>query len=473
MRNNISQLINILNELQNKKVLVIGDIILDEYLYGEVKKVSSGIKIPIIEQKEKKHSLGGAGNVAANISGISNNVTIITKIANDDSGKEVIRLLNNYGIDSKIIEVEKTIKKQRVYVDNQQVARIDENFFSHTDSKQVKALLNQIVCDVIVVSDYQYGMIDARVLEKCKEKSLIENVPLFFTSREIENYDLTGITAVSINENEAEKFKLDKKYSYKITSCKNSEIDLFVTLGKKGIYANIKGEDFYMETEEIYPVNVSGAGDTVIAMISLLYGSGINIQDILKLANLSARIAIANKLTYRVTKEEIQTVLYETEIQNEYSSKIITCSIAANIVKAWQAKGKKVVLTNGCYDLLHLGHIYSFCIAKKMGDKLIVAVNSDDSIKRLKGENRPINTLEERVTTLSFLDMIDMIIVFEEDTAINVIKALNPDIYAKGEEYKNKTLLEAEYVKKLEYIPMIQGISTTNVLKKIEDILEA
>ena len=472
MGNNISKLINILNELKNKRVLVIGDIILDEYLYGEVDKVSTGIKIPIIEEKDKKYSLGGAGNVAANISSLSNNVTIITRIANDDNGRHVAQLLKNYGIKLRVIESEKTIKKKRVYIDNQQVIRIDKNCFYYTNTNQVKKILSKIKCDVIVVADYKYGMVDESILEKCKEKSLMENIPLIFTSREIERYDLTGISAVSINENEAKKFRLDKKYSYRIDSCENDEIDLFVTLGKKGVYARVKGKEYHMETEEIHPINVSGAGDTVMAIISLLYGSNIDPKDILRLANLSARIAIEHKLTYRVTKEEIKSALYETEIKKKYCSKIVTLSTATDIVKTWKILGERVVFTNGCYDLLHLGHIYSFRTAKNMGDKLVVGVNSDTSIKRIKGEKRPINTLEERITTLSFLDMIDMIIVFEEETAINIIKELSPDIYAKGEEYKNKILLEAEYANKLEYIPMIKGISTTNILKKIDEILE-
>ncbi len=152
--------------------------------------------------------------------------------------------------------------------------------------------------------------------------------------------------------------------------------------------------------------------------------------------------------------------------------RVVDISLAQNIISAWKQKGEKIVFTNGCYDLLHLGHIKSFQYSKKFGDKLIVAVNSDSSIKRLKGNGRPINNLEERVSTLAYLSMIDMVISFEEDTAINVIKAIEPDTYVKGEEYKNKELFEAEYVRKVEYVPMIEGTSTTQLIKKIARAVE-
>ena len=247
MLDNNLKIIGILNKLKSKKVLVIGDIFLDEYFFGEITRVSTGIKVPIIEEKEKKYSLGGAGNIAANVSGISNNVTIITKIAKDDSGTIIRRLLKQYNIKLKKLDVKKTIKKQRIYVDNQQINRIDENYTCNTDLSKFEILLNESKYDIIIVADYQYGMINSDILEKCKEKAKFNHIPLLFTSRKIEDFNLNGITAISLNQDEAVKFKLNKKFSYKT----EKNIDLFVTLGKKGIYANVNKKEYFVETNEI------------------------------------------------------------------------------------------------------------------------------------------------------------------------------------------------------------------------------
>lgn len=409
------KIIGILNKLKSKKVLVIGDIFLDEYFFGEITRVSTGIKVPIIEEKEKKYSLGGAGNIAANVSGISNNVTIITKIAKDDSGTIIRRLLKQYNIKLKKLDVKKTIKKQRIYVDNQQISRIDENYTCNTDLSKFEILLNESKCDIIIVADYQYGMINSDILEKCKEKAKFNHIPLLFTSRKIEDFNLNGITAISLNQDEAIKFKLNKKFSYKT----EKNIDLFVTLGKKGIYANVNKKEYFVETNEIDPVNVSGAGDTVISIISLLYKMEIEIPIILKVANIAAKIAISNKLTYRVNKFEIQALLYETEIQNQYLHKIVKYDIAIIIIESWKLKGERIVvinITNPIFDMEIFELFYKY---KEFGDKLVVLISSKE-------------ILEEKVKILPLFTIINLIIFLKKNKINSTIKKINPNFYIEN-----------------------------------------
>lgn len=415
MLDNNLKIIGILNKLKSKKVLVIGDIFLDEYFFGEITRVSTGIKIPVIEEKEKKYSLGGAGNIAANVSGISNNVTIITKIAKDDSGTIIRRLLKQYNIKLKKLDVKKTIKKQRIYVDNQQISRIDENYTCNTDLSKFEILLNESKCDIIIVADYQYGMINSDILEKCKEKAKFNHIPLLFTSRKIEDFNLNGITAISLNQDEAIKFKLNKKFSYKT----EKNIDLFVTLGKKGIYANVNKKEYFVETNEIDPVNVSGAGDTVISIISLLYKMEIEIPIILKVANIAAKIAISNKLTYRVNKFEIQALLYETEIQNQYLHKIVKYDIAIIIIESWKLKGERIVvinITNPIFDMEIFELFYKY---KEFGDKLVVLISSKE-------------ILEEKVKILPLFTIINLIIFLKKNKINSTIKKINPNFYIEN-----------------------------------------
>lgn len=415
MLDNNLKIIGILNKLKSKKVLVIGDIFLDEYFFGEITRVSTGIKVPIIEEKEKKYSLGGAGNIAANVSGISNNVTIITKIAKDDSGTIIRRLLKQYNIKLKKFDVKKTIKKQRIYVDNQQISRIDENYTCNTDLSKFEILLNESKCDIIIVADYQYGMINSDILEKCKEKAKFNHIPLLFTSRKIEDFNLNGITAISLNQDEAIKFKLNKKFSYKT----EKNIDLFVTLGKKGIYANVNKKEYFVETNEIDPVNVSGAGDTVISIISLLYKMEIEIPIILKVANIAAKIAISNKLTYRVNKFEIQALLYETEIQNQYLHKIVKYDIAIIIIESWKLKGERIVVINITNPLFDMEIFELFYRYKEFGDKLVVLISSKE-------------ILEEKVKILPLFTIINLIIFLKKNKINSTIKKINPNFYIEN-----------------------------------------
>lgn len=419
MLNNNLKIIGVLNKLKSKKVLVIGDIFLDEYFFGEIKRISTGIKVPIIEEKEKKYSLGGAGNIVANVSGISNDVTIITKIAKDDSGKIVTKLLKQYNIKLKKLDVKKTIKKQRVYIDNQQINRIDENYTCDTDLNKFEIFLNETKCDIIIVADYEYGMITPEVLEKCKEKAKFNDIPLLFTSRKIENFNLKEITAISLNQDEAIKFKLNKKISYKIGTKNCRNIDLFVTLGEKGIYANVNKKEYFVKTDEIYPVNVSGAGDTVIAVISLLYNMKLEISAILKVANIAARIAISNKLTYRVNKHEIQALLYEIEIQNEYLNKIVKDDIAIIIIEAWRLKGEKIIIINITNSLLDMNIFELFYKYKEVADRVVVLVDSKE-------------ILIEKVKILSLFRIIDMIVFLKKNKINNIIKKINPNLYIEN-----------------------------------------
>lgn len=462
MDNSIKEILNAIGNISDKHVVVIGDILLDEYIYGTVNKVSTGIQIPIIDKESVEYRLGGAANVAANVAGLCNYTTLIGRCANDDAGYRVKELCESYHVNLVGVDSDMTVIKQRIYVDNQQVSRLDTNSFSKSIDKELSTILAFNKVDVVIIADYLYGVVSQEVLDiitnYCKGKA----IPIFYSSRDLGRFYISEYPVVVANQNEWKQWNQSNE-------CKKA----FITKGNAGIcYIS---ETLEVEKKQIkkHPVNVSGAGDTVLAIISLLYEEKtISIDDVLLVANLAGEIAVENRFTYVVTKCDLVDALYKQWINVDNINKIVDVSLAQDIVSAWKQKGETIVFTNGCYDLLHLGHIKSFQYSKKYGDKLVVAVNSDSSIKRLKGNGRPINNLNERISTLAYLSMIDMVISFEEDTAINIIKVIEPDTYIKGEEYKYKELLEAKHVKKVEYVPMIEGTSTTQLINKIAKAVE-
>lgn len=462
MNNSINEILKVINKVTEKNVVVIGDIILDEYVYGMVSKISTGIQIPIIEKKSADYRLGGAANIAANVAGLCKNTTLIGRCANDDAGNTVKKLCSLYHVNLVELESEKTTIKQRIYIDNQQVSRLDSNAYTESvyDESQLVLLLQKV--DVVIIADYLYGVISQEVLDIVSSLCEKKRVSLFYTSRDLNRFEISDYPIVVANKNEWSQWKNSAEYK-----------KAFITKGQDGVCFKFENEIVEKKANTKYPINVSGAGDTVLAMISILYEENrISIDDILFVSNLAGELAVENELTYVLNYHDLVNALFDQWTRENSINKVVDVSLAQDIVKAWKEKGEAIVFTNGCYDLLHLGHIKSFQYSKKFGDKLVVAVNSDSSIRRLKGEGRPINNYEERVNTLAYLSMIDMIIGFDEDTAINVITAIKPDTYIKGEEYKHKELFEAKYVKNVEYVPMIEGTSTTQLIKKISKVVE-
>lgn len=462
MENSINEILSALNKVSEKHVVVIGDIFLDEYIYGMVGKVSTGIQIPIVNKESVEYRLGGAANLAANVAGLCNNTILIGRCANDYAGNMVKKLCKTCGIKLYALEAEKTTVKQRIYVDNQQVFRLDTNSYTEPVIDELILGLLDFQVDVVIIADYLYGAVSQEVLDKITDYCEKESISLLYTSRELSRFNIGTYPVIVANQKEWQQWN-------KTENCKEA----FITKGKSGMCYISETKTIEKKANEKYPVNVSGAGDTVLAIISLLYGEeSISIENLLLTANLAGELSVMNKLTYVIRKYDLIDVLYEQWKSKDIINKIVDVSLACDIVLAWKQKGKKIAFTNGCYDLLHLGHIKSFRNSKKFGDKLVVAVNSDASIKRLKGEGRPINTFEERVSILAYLSMIDMIIPFDEDTANSIIRLIEPDTYIKGEEYKYKDLAEAKYAKRVEYVPMIDGISTTQLIKKISKVAE-
>lgn len=421
MMEEIGYILDEIEGLYNKSVLVIGDVFLDEYDFGNVTTVSTGIRVPIVETEMSKYSLGGAGNVVANISALTSKTFFLTQYANDESGRKINQLLKKYNISIQCFPANRSISKKRVYIDHQQVLRLDQNEYTHINHNMISEVIRKNKCDVIVVADYSFGMVDQFVLNCCKEKSLCDDIPLIFSSRRIENFDTSGISLIVVNEKDATNLiDTDGNLQKKIKE------DIIITRGSLGIKAYINHETYEATAFKDLPVNVSGAGDTVLAIVSLFYQSRINIETYLYLANIAAGIAIKDELTYRLQKEDLIAYLFELDCMRTNCNKCVSLHTAKIIVNAWKKQGHSIILIDECVNPLESKCLMAIEKDKKINDNVILTIN----INKADDKNNFIfGGLDNQSIFLSFVGLFNLIIIRNTETMNFVADAISPDVY--------------------------------------------
>lgn len=458
----------ILNEFKNKKILVIGDIILDKYIYGNISKISPEAPVPILNITQEFFNLGGCGNVASNISSLGGKSCVFSFIGDDKNSIILKDLLNERKIEFFLDNDTSTIIKTRVCCKNQQLIRLDnENteykFFS--DELKEKLIERAREADLIVVSDYAKGTITKDLVELLlpfKSKTIVDTKPKHISL-------FKGFFLIKPNEKEAIEMtscpdinKAGEKLSNELDS------NVLITRGDKGmlLFSEDKRIEIPTFAKEVY--DVSGAGDTVLATLSLSIASKAPLEEAVILANYSAGIAVEKKGTYSVSLEELKSRVSSKE------RKILNIEELKKIVNDSKLKNKKIVWTNGCFDLIHSGHVKYLREAKKLGDILIVGVDSDECVRRIKGPERPINTESDRAEILSSMEFIDFVIIFPDSVA-DYLRELQPQIYVKGGDYNLDTINQEERKIVEGYGgEIILGInipekSTTHTIKKIKE----
>lgn len=469
-------------EIARKSFLVIGDIMVDEYIIGEVNRISPEAPIPVFKYKSKKSVLGGAANVASNLSNNKQDVYVMSVIGSDGAGDQVIRLLEMNNINTQLIlkdDSRKTTVKTRLLADNnQQVVRIDKEDTNYINKEleqkfieMIKRNINKF--NIVLISDYNKGLLTKKltqsIIKICnnhkiavivdpKDKNIgkYKNSTLvkpnkkelqYFTNRIIENEEDLIKASLWL------KNKLNLKY-------------LLVTRGHEGMTYFSEDNSYHTihtQAKEVY--DVTGAGDTVLAFIGLAFANNIKGLDAIKIANIAAGIKVEKMGTSVVTIDEVNSKLNicESKIKNREEIKLIS--------KELREKGKKIVFTNGCFDILHSGHVTYLRQAKNLGDILIVGLNSDDSIKRLKGQNRPINKEIDRALLLESIEYVDYLVIFNEDTPYELIKLIKPDILVKGGDYFPEDVVGKEFVEsyggQVKILPYVEGKSSTKIIEKI------
>ena len=468
-----------LSALKDKNVVVIGDLMLDTYHIGEVKRISPEAPVPVVRVIKSYNVLGGAANVARNLLGLGAKPHIVGLIGDDNNGTIVKGMFRELDIKADIdISNYPTITKTRIIGNNQQITRID---FEEADAQIsvenqnfiINAIKNAIPnADAVVISDYNKGLCNSVICKTAIDTSRKYNKIVIIDPKgdDWEKYrgatlitpnlkELTDISGVKVDNSD----KIVHSAARNVLNRYNLEA-ILVTRSEKGMsYINAKtDEDMPTEAKEVF--DVSGAGDTVVATLAASLAAQLPLFDSIKLANKAAGVVVGKIGTSPILISELEECINNTDA----NSKIIDIKNIANIANTQRSKNKKIVFTNGCFDILHKGHVSYLERAKNEGDILILGLNSDASVKRLKGESRPINNQEARATILAALECIDYVVIFEEDTPLNLIKEVRPNILAKGGDYKIEDIIGREYAEQTITIPFVEGYSTTNTIKKMQ-----
>lgn len=466
----------------NMKFAVIGDFMLDEYVYGEVDRISPEAPVPVLKYEGEKFVPGGAGNVTANLEGLGLSVCAIGRTGCDSYGHALIELPVMKAADiSMMIRDGSSIVKTRVLGGGrQQIVRIDREDFVSPREAQIDDILRNLKkliesgLDAVIISDYGKGFCSPELCGKIITLCRGNGVKTFVDPKCSNWSKYAGAFLVTPNIRELSQAIGEEVHNEDdIIVSKGRQIlkeyeleNLLVTRSEKGATLITNSGFSHSRADSVEVFDVSGAGDTMIATVAAFSVAGLPLEECVDIANVASQVVIGKVGTCPITIEELEeTILSKESLQK---NKIAEDSCVAEILcKKWKKAGLKVVFTNGCFDILHAGHIDSLKRAKQLGDKLIVGLNSDESVRKLKGPDRPVNSERARAAVLSALEFVDLVVLFNEDTPVKLLSLLRPDVLAKGGDYSPEDVVGREFAGQVVILPLLDGYSTTGIIQKI------
>lgn len=469
-----------MHDFSKTKILVVGDVMLDQYWSGRAGRISPEAPVPVVKVADENVRAGGAANVALNIADLGAEVNLMGVIGQDNFGQQLNQVLEHAGVSSNWVYSDSgTICKLRVLSHHQQLIRMDfENTVPEFSAKSLAKLVAEKVAeyDVLVISDYAKGAL--QFVEEMILAAKSQNVPVLIDPKGNDFSRYAGATLVKPNQGEfelivgtcADQDELIEKANQLI---QDIDVDaLLVTRSEHGMALIEKDTGptiLKSRAQEVF--DVTGAGDTVIATLATAFGSGLSLPKSVKLANEAASIVVRKVGTSTVSKVELEEQVNASMRHQGYAS--MSEDEVHSLVQIAQSKGEKVVFTNGCFDLLHSGHVRYLNEAARQGDRLVVAVNSDESVKVLKGSSRPIVGLAGRMELLSALSCVDWVVPFGEETPERLICKLEPDVLVKGGDYKPDEIAGAQCVwdkgGEVAVLSFWEGYSTTRMVDKIQE----
>ena len=463
----------------NARILVVGDVMLDRYWSGPTSRISPEAPVPVVKVSDIEDRAGGAGNVALNIASLTAQTSLLGLVGNDENAQVLTSTLRHQHIKTQFTQVatHPTITKLRVLSRHQQLIRLDfEESFSDADNTNMLENYKQQIeaCDVVILSDYGKGALHN--IEAFIAVANVQDKPIFIDPKGSDFKRYRGATLITPNMSEFEQVVGPCKDEAELLSKGFELLDtvgldaLLVTRSEKGMTLFQKGEQpvhLAATAREVY--DVTGAGDTVISVLAAAYAAGSPLAEATALANTAAALVVAKLGTATVSLAELRREAKADEIAH---GGILDEDALLEIVNDAKAQGETLVMTNGCFDILHPGHVSYLKNAKKLGDRLIVAVNTDESVRRLKGEGRPINPTDHRMDVLAGLESVDYVVPFSEDTPQRLIAKLLPSILVKGGDYKIEDIAGGKEVidngGEVKVLNFEDGCSTTNIINSIK-----
>ena len=480
----LAALQKILSALSGARIACVGDLMVDRFVYGDVTRVSPEAPIPVLARKRELVMLGAAGIVARNAAALGGEVCLVGMIGGDAEGHEALRLIKaEEGVEGFVVTDagRPTTLKTRFVSGGQQLLRVDMETSGPASGEAEQRLVRTVRdvakdAGVILLSDYGKGVVTPAVIEACRSSQAVMIVDS--KARSFARYgevDIVKPNAAELahatdmpTQTDAE---IEAALAHALTLCEAKAI--LVTRAAKGISLAVRGEDvrhFPGVPREVF--DASGAGDTTLAALGVALAAKVDIADAIEFAMLASGVAVGKAGTAVVTPEE----MIEASITAHMApaeAKIATPQRMADEIARWRAKGLKVGFTNGCFDILHRGHVAYLTQARAWCDRLIVGVNSDRSVRALKGEGRPVNDLESRAMVLAGLGSVDLVAPFDEDTPIALIEAARPDVLIKGADYAESEVVGGDFVKsyggEVRLAQIVDGYSTTAAIARMQE----
>ena len=469
-----------------RKILVIGDLMLDAYLWGDVSRISPEAPVPVLKLNRRSATPGGSGNVLQNLVGLGLQATAAGFIGDDEGGRALVGLLTGAGVSTEAVVTlnhRPTTTKTRVVSGHHQLVRIDDEGSSDLPRADVERLIAAIQkvldghVDAIILSDYAKGVLNDEICQWAIREARRRGIPVLVDPKG-RNFDkYRGATTLTPNLKEFEiATGLDhhpeaEAFAAAVKGFRETyELDyMVVTCGDKGIKYSDGESLFHHPAVARQVFDVSGAGDTVIATLTAAVAAGLGFGDAIHLANLAAGVVVGKVGTTPIQLHELIATIRDSD-HIDHAQSVYKPADLARQIAAWKEQGERVVFTNGCFDLLHVGHVTLLAKARQLGARLVVGINTDRSVSALKGPTRPVVNEHDRAVVLAGLTSVDAVVHFDEDTPLELIGVLKPDIIVKGGDYKEEDVVGGDLVKswggRVAIIPLVDGKSTTSMISR-------
>ncbi|MDE2335576.1 MAG: D-glycero-beta-D-manno-heptose 1-phosphate adenylyltransferase [Rhodospirillales bacterium] len=473
---------DLLAAMAGQRVVVLGDAMLDRYVAGEVRRISPEAPIPVLRARERREVAGGAANAALNVASLGGQAVLVAAVGRDEAAAGLRAALA--GVETVFVEAARpTTVKTRFVAGGQQMLRLDEEEAGPVDAATEAGLLAATAAALagaraLILSDYAKGVLTDRVLAGAIAAARAAGVPVIVDPKRQDFSAYAGATVVAPNALEVARATglAAGDDAAAAEACRAALLQaraeaILLKRSEKGLTLLAReGQALHVPTRAREVADVSGAGDTLVAAFALALAAGADMADAARLANEAAGLAVAHHGTAAVTRGELAQVLRRDEAL-ALEDKIADETTALARIAAWRAAGLAVGFTNGCFDLIHPGHVHLLARARAACDRLVVALNTDASVKRLKGPDRPVQSETARATVMASIASADLVVLFEEDTPERLIRAVAPDVLIKGSDYTLATVVGADFVQahggRVVLIPLEAGHSTTATISRI------
>jgi D-beta-D-heptose 7-phosphate kinase/D-beta-D-heptose 1-phosphate adenosyltransferase len=468
---------------QNARLLVIGDVMLDRYWHGSASRVSPEAPVPVVKVANREDRPGGAGNVALNIAALGSAVRLVGVVGDDETGLELLSRLKAAGVYCDFLQSEEkpTITKLRIISQHQQLIRLDfEKAFEASDIIGLQDKAKSLVDDsqVMVLSDYGKGALQD--INDLIDLGRSRNIPIIVDPKGTDFTKYRGATLITPNLTE---FEAVMGGSHNEEDLVNKGLHLvrqlnleaiLITRGEHGMtLIRPDSPELHLPARAQEVFDVTGAGDTVISVLAASMAAGDGFADATALANLAAGLVVGKLGTAAISGPELRRAI----LADQNSGRgVMTAEQLQIVVQDAKAHGEKIIFTNGCFDIIHAGHVGYLADAKQLGDRLVVAINDDDSVRRLKGAGRPINPVERRMAVLAGLEAVDWVVSFSEDTPEPLLESLQPEVLVKGGDYTMDQVVGGSYVESyggmVRVLEFLDNCSTSAIMEKMKEVGE-